>query len=79
MPCVADIGILRRLIGAKHNRAAEIATVAKSQCGCAKCGKEKIGCASNRLQRLLESGERGRDTWIGVMEVKVFDSTTPTI
>lgn len=65
--------------GLLFGHAAEIATVAKSQYGCAKCGKEKIGYASNRLQRLLESGERGRDTWIGVMEVKVFDSTTPTI
>jgi hypothetical protein len=44
----------------------------RSNYGCPDCGKEVVGYAGYRLRRLVESGERGQETWIGVMEVEVF-------
>lgn len=39
---------------------------------CPRCGDEAIGYAGYRLRRLLEKGQVGRPTWLGVMEVEVF-------
>ncbi len=39
---------------------------------CPKCGDENVGYAAQRLRRLLDTGEEGRPTWIGVMEVEVY-------
>lgn len=50
--------------------------ITRTDHGCPSCGKEHSGYAGYRIQRLLESGERGRDTWLGVMEVDVFNITT---
>ena len=44
----------------------------RSQYGCPKCGNEVVGYAGYRLQRLVESGDPGRETWLGVIEVEVF-------
>lgn len=44
----------------------------RSEHKCPKCGHEFIGYAGHRLQKLLEKGEQGRPTYLGVMEVEVF-------
>lgn len=47
-------------------------TIKRSQHKCPKCGKESIGYAGNKLRRLLERGDKGVPTTIGVMEIEVF-------
>jgi hypothetical protein len=40
---------------------------------CPKCGNLNTGYSSDRMRRLLESGEEGMPTWVGVMEIQAFD------
>jgi hypothetical protein len=44
----------------------------KSQFKCPSCGNESVGYAGYRLQSLIESGNKGRATFIGVMKIEVF-------
>lgn len=44
----------------------------RSEHKCPSCGTESIGYAGNRLRLLIESGSKGRATYIGVMLVEVF-------
>ncbi len=44
----------------------------RSQYKCPSCGHESIGYAGNRLKALIESGIKGRPTYIGVMSIEVF-------
>jgi len=48
----------------------------KSQYGCPDCGNEVVGYSGYRLKQLIESGARGRESRIGVMEVEVFGIRT---
>lgn len=44
----------------------------RSQFKCPKCGDESIGYAGHRLKALIDANQKGRPTFIGVMEVEVF-------
>jgi hypothetical protein len=44
----------------------------KSTHKCPRCGQENIGYAGHKLQRLIENKERGKPTYLGVLEVSVF-------
>jgi hypothetical protein len=46
--------------------------LSRSEHKCPKCGYENIGYAGHKLRRLISKGDRGRPTYIGVMEVEVF-------
>jgi hypothetical protein len=48
----------------------------RSPYSCSRCGDEWVGYASYRMRRLLESGIKGKETWIGVMEVAPMGITT---
>jgi len=43
---------------------------------CRKCWRITAGYTSIQLERLITAGERGRPTWLGVMEVEVFGITS---
>lgn len=49
------------------------AYLTKSSYGCPDCGNKAVGYAGYRLRRLVENRERGQETWIGVMEVEVYE------
>jgi hypothetical protein len=44
----------------------------RSEHKCPSCGKASVGYAGNRLRSLIESGSKGRATYVGVMSVEVF-------
>jgi hypothetical protein len=44
----------------------------KSEHKCPKCGREHVGYTGHRLQELVARQERGRPTYLGVMEIEVF-------
>jgi len=44
----------------------------RSQFKCPKCGDESVGYAGHRLKALIDANQKGRPTYIGVMEVEVF-------
>ena len=46
--------------------------LARSEYSCPLCGKEHQGYASHRLLKLLDKGQQGKPTFLGVMEVEVF-------
>jgi hypothetical protein len=48
----------------------------RSEHKCPKCGLEHIGYAGHRLDRLIAKGERGRPTYLAVMEIEVFGITS---
>ncbi len=44
----------------------------RSHYKCPKCGDESVGYTGYRLKKLIETNQRGRPTYLGVMEVEVF-------
>jgi hypothetical protein len=48
-------------------------TLKRSYYKCPRCGDDATGFAGNRLRTLVERGEKGRATYLGVMDVEVFD------
>ena len=47
----------------------------KSEHKCPRCGREHVGYTGHRLQGLIAKKEKGRPTYLGVMEVEVFGVT----
>ncbi|WP_283445781.1 hypothetical protein [Noviherbaspirillum suwonense] len=48
----------------------------KSAYKCPGCGNEQCGYAENRIRQLLETGEKGVDTTLGVMEIETYEVRT---
>ena len=44
----------------------------KTEYSCPLCGKEHQGYTNHRLKKLLDDGEQGKPTYLGVMEIEAF-------
>lgn len=61
----------------KHGRFINTAAyLRKSAYKCPDCGNEQCGYAETQIRKLLESGEKGVDTTLGVMEIEAYGVRT---
>lgn len=61
----------------KHGRFITTAAyLRKSSYKCPDCGNEQCGYAEGRIRKLLETGEKGVDTTLGVMEIEAYGVRT---